>query len=79
MNFDDWSGSKGVMYLKSKEIRHNRILDIRSKIAKGWTMESLMNFCTERLGVTKQTATSYIDEAAEPFRKKFQENLNESN
>ena len=67
------------MYLKTKEIRHNRILDLRSKIAKGWTMESLMNFCTMNLKVSKQTATSYIDEAAEPFRKKFQEKLNESN
>lgn len=42
-------------------------------------MESLTNFCVVNLGVSKQTATSYIDEAAEPFRKKFQEQLDASN
>ena len=60
-------------------VRHNRILDLRSKIAKGWSMPDLMGYCRLNLKVSKQTATNYIDEAAEPFRKKFQEQLNESN
>jgi len=63
------------LFDKTRSIRHNRILDIRSKIQKGWKMEQLIAFCTDRLQVSKQTATSYIDEAAEPFRKKYQENL----
>ena len=67
------------MSFRTKTIRHNRVLDIRKKIEKGWTMESLTNFCVVNLGVSKQTATSYIDEAAEPFRKKFQEQLDASN
>ncbi len=67
------------MFMKVKEIRHNRVLDIRSKIVRGWNMESLENFCKVNLKVSKQTTASYIDEAAEPFRKKFQEQLNESN
>jgi hypothetical protein len=62
-----------------KQIRHNRILDLRKKIAKGWSMSDLMGFCQLNLKVSKPTAISYIDEAAEPFRKKFQEQVNESN
>jgi len=62
-----------------QQIRHNRILDLRKKIAKGWTMTDLMGFCQLNLKVSKPTADSYIDEAAAPFRKKFQEQVNESN
>jgi len=47
-------------------------MDIRSKIVKGWGMKDLVNFCTLNLGVGTQTAISYIDEAAEPYRKKFE-------
>ena len=67
------------MSFRVNQIRHSRILDIRKKIENGWKMESLMNFCLIKLGVSKVTATNYIDEAAEPFRKKFQEQTNESN
>lgn len=59
-----------------KEIRHIRVLDIRSKIAKGWNIADLMKFCLDNLKVTKQTATSYIDEAAEPYRKKYDQEQN---
>lgn len=67
------------MTFKANQIRHNRVLDIRKKIENGWTMQSLMNFCLVKLNVTRTTAKNYIDEAAQPFRKKFQEKLNESN
>lgn len=56
----------------SNQIRHNRVLDIRKKILQGWTMEDLMAFCTNKLQVAKVTATSYIDEAAAPYRKKYE-------
>ncbi len=61
------------MFSQNAQIRHNRILDLRKKIQYGWDMQRLMSFCINNLGVSKQTATSYIDEAAEPFRKKFRE------
>ncbi len=67
------------MGLLQNQIRHNRILDLRIKITKGWTIQDLMGFCRLNLKVSKSTAISYIDEAAEPFRKKFQEQINESN
>ena len=67
------------MGMLQNQIRHNRILDLRKKIAKGWSMSDLMGFCQLNLKVTKQTAINYIDEAAAPFRKKFQEQVNESN
>ncbi len=67
------------MGLLQNQIRHNRILDLRKKIAKGWTITDLMGFCQLNLKVSRPTAISYIDEAAEPYRKKFQEQLNESN
>jgi len=66
------------MTFRANQIKHNRILDLRKKIQNGWTMESLMNFCLIKLEVSKPTAKNYIDEAAEPFRKKFQEKLNVS-
>lgn len=66
------------MFSRTAQIRHTRILDLRKKIQFGWDMDRLMSFCINSLGVSKQTATSYIDEAAEPFRKKFQEAKNES-
>jgi hypothetical protein len=65
--------------IKNKAVRHNRILDIRKKMLQGWKMEDLMGYCVTRLGVAKVTATSYIDEAAEPYRKKYQEAKVESN
>ncbi len=61
-----------VSFNRIKQVRHNRILVIRKKILLGWTMESLLNFCKVNLGVTKITAISYIDEASEPYRKKYQ-------
>ena len=67
------------MTFRANQIRHNRILDLRKKINKGWSMSDLMGFCQLKLQVSKPTATSYIDEAAAPFRKKFQEKINESN
>lgn len=67
------------MGLMQNQIRHNRILDLRKKIAKGWTITDLMGFCQLNLKVARSTAISYIDEAAEPYRKKFQEQVNESN
>ncbi len=67
------------MTFKASQIRHGRIIDLRKKIEKGWDISSLMGFCQLKLKVSKPTAMSYIDEAAEPFRKKFQEQVNESN
>jgi hypothetical protein len=64
---------------KNKAVRHTRVLDLRKKVLAGWKMEDLMGYCVTRLGVAKVTATSYIDEAAEPYRKKYQEANIESN
>ena len=58
--------------IKSGKIRHFRVIDLRRKILKGWTMDQLEELCKTKLGVCGITATSYIDEAAEPFRKKYQ-------
>jgi len=63
-------------FAQRKKIRHNRVLDIRKKILMGWKMEALLDFCKVNLGVTKVTADSYIDEAAEPYRKKYQKEQN---
>ena len=59
-------------FAQMKKIRHNRVLDIRKKISLGWKIPDLIIFCTKNLGVTKLTANSYIDKAAEPYRKKYQ-------
>lgn len=64
------------MSFKTKEIRHNRVLDLRSKIITGWKMKELLHFCEINLKVSRVTAVSYIDEAAAPYRKKFQEENN---
>ena len=64
------------MYVKRKQIRHGRVLDIRSKISKGWSMPDLLNYCKVNLGVSKVTAISYIDEAAAPFREKYEKEQN---
>jgi len=66
------------MSSRAKQVRHNRVLDIRDKISKGWDMKALRNFCEIKLEVSKVTAESYIDEAAEPFRRKYQEENIES-
>jgi hypothetical protein len=58
---------------RTKSVRHNRVLDIRKKVLDGWTMEELIGYCLKNLDVTKITAISYIDEAAEPYRQKYQE------
>ena len=66
------------MVYKQSHIRHNRVLDLRKKILKGWNMKTLLNFCEVKLGVSRVTAVSYIDEAAAPFRKKYQEIENDT-
>jgi len=60
------------MTFRKSQIRHTRVLDIRSKISKGWTIKELMDFCMLKLQVARPTAISYIDEAAAPFRKKYE-------
>ena len=64
------------MTSRVKEVRHIRVLDIRSKISKGWSMPDLLNYCKVNLGVSKVTAISYIDEAAEPYRQKLEKEQN---
>lgn len=59
--------------VSAKGVRHNRVLDIRKKIKLGWKMEDLIGFCVTRLEVSRTTALSYIDEAAAPYRQKYQE------
>ena len=68
-----------MMGFRTNQIRHSRILDLRSKISKGWNMKSLLSFCDTNLKVSRVTAVSYIDEAAAPYRKKYEkeENKNE--
>jgi len=65
-----------VTFDKGRQIRHNRILDLRKKIQNKWTLEQLHKFCKINLGVTKATAVSYINEAAEPYRIKYQKEQN---
>lgn len=64
------------MSSRVKGVRHARVLDIRSKISKGWSMQDLLNYCKVNLEVSKVTAVSYIDEAAEPYREKYQKEQN---
>ena len=64
-------------YAKTKEVRHNRVLDVRKKIGAGWTTPELMKYIM-KIGVTKVTAMSYIDEAAEPYRIKYQKEQNKN-
>lgn len=58
--------------IRNSEIRHHRIVDLRRKITNGWTIEQLREFCKNRLDVSTPTITSYIDEAAAPYREKYQ-------
>lgn len=58
---------------RENQIRHGRVLDLRKKVLAGWTMQQLHDFCKTHLDVAKVTADSYIDEAAEPYRKKYWE------
>ncbi len=60
------------MYVKKQQIRHIRVLDLRAKIIVGWGMKALLYYCEDKLGVSRPTAVSYIDEAAKPYREKFQ-------
>lgn len=60
-----------VYFSREKQIRHGRVLDLRKKIQKGWTMKQLLDFCQVKLEVARITAISYIDEAAEPYRIKY--------
>jgi len=62
-----------MMGYRESQIRHNRVLDLRKKIVSGWTIKQLHDFCKTHLDVARVTAISYIDEAAEPYRKKFEE------
>jgi len=61
---------------RENQIRHSRVLDLRKKILSGWTMQQLHDFCKTHLDVARVTAISYIDEAAEPYRKKYQQESN---
>lgn len=65
------------MFRAAQQKRHNRVLDIRKLVTKGWKIEQLREYCMKHYGVTKITADGYIDEAAEPYRKKYQESKNE--
>ena len=57
-------------------MRHLRVLNIRSKISRGWNRLDLLDYCKVNLGVSKLTAVSYIDEAASPYREKYQKEQN---
>jgi len=61
---------------RGREVRHLRVLNIRSKISRGWNRADLLDYCNVNLGVSKLTAVSYIDEAAEPYREKYQKEQN---
>jgi len=61
------------MGYRESQIRHNRVLDLRKKIISGWTIKQLHDFCKTHLDVARVTAISYIDEAADPYRKKYEQ------
>jgi len=64
------------MSTRVRGIRHNRVIDLRTKIILGWNMKALLNFCEVNLKVSRVTAVSYIDEAAAPYRKKYEQEEN---
>ena len=64
-------------YAKIKEIRHNWIIDLRSMNKRGKTMPELKDYCIHNLKGSTITANSYIDEAAEPYRKQYQKEQDE--
>lgn len=66
------------MFRAAQQKRHNRVLDVRKKVLQGWTMDQLRSYCMKHYDVTRITADGYIDEAAEPYRKKHQEEQNVS-
>jgi len=55
-----------------ERIRNIRVSQVRKFVEKGWKMKQLLYYCENNLGVGRVTAVSYIDEAAEPFRKKYE-------
>ncbi len=63
------------MGFRQQQIKHNRILDLRRKLHLGYTEKQILEFCKTNLGVSAPTAQSYFEEAAEPYRKKYQEGL----
>lgn len=63
--------------MKRDEIKHHRVLDIRSKLQKGWTEADILTFCQINLKVSRSTAIKYFEEAAAPLRKKYQEQYND--
>lgn len=64
------------MGFKQQQIKHNRIIDLRRKLLRGFTEKQIINFCLNNLKVSVPTARSYFEEAAAPYRKKYQEKQN---
>lgn len=58
---------------QTTRIRHLRIIDIRKMVRFGKTESEIIHYCLNRLKVSKVTALSYFEEAATPYRKKYQE------
>jgi len=60
--------------MKPKEIRHNRIVEIRNRALRGETVIQLRDRIKE-WGVSNLTIDSYMDEVAESLRKVMNKNV----
>ena len=58
--------------MAGKQIKHGRITQVRRWIQSGMSLIQLTNMIESNYGVSRQTARQYIDEAAAPFRAKYE-------
>lgn len=65
------------MGFKQQQIKHNRILDLRKKLLRGFTEKEIIDFCLKNLKVSIPTAKNYFEEAAEPYREKYHNHQNQ--
>lgn len=60
--------------MKTREIRHNRIIEIRNRALRGETVIQLRDRI-KKWGVGNSTIDSYMDEVAESLKKVMNKNV----
>ncbi len=60
--------------MKSQEIRHNRIIQLRNMALRGATLQILKAKCM-RWNISKSTQTSYLEEVRESLLKVIKKNV----
>jgi len=54
-----------------ERVRNIRLGSVRRQIEAGWNQKQLLHFCEMKFDVSRVTALSYINEAAEKYREKY--------